>query len=506
MFTLAMMLVVLHLVIAFYLATMQTVARLRHVTNCVTTGKMDEIMGLIETKDELGQITHSFSVLIQRLQAEWAYVQANEAWLSTTLRSIGHAVIVTDAQGRIMLMNDVAQLLTGWNEEDARGKALPEVFQIVLDGTHQPVESPVTKVVREGTVVGLANHTVLISKNGAECPIDDSAAPIRDRTGKISGVVLVFRDVAERKRGEDEQRHLRAQLLQNDRMAGVGQLAAGVAHEINNPIGFVKGNLNTLQEYIGDLLSLLKSYERLEAATRATLEGQSAQPEVVLVEIANIKQKIRYDALAADLEPLLTESTEGIERVREIIKNLKEFSRVDEGTHKHADINHCVKSTLHMVWNELKYKAEIIEDYGDIPEIFCSPGELNQVFMNLLVNAGQAIADKGCIGIRTFVKDKTIFVEISDTGCGILPQNLARIFEPFYTTKDVGKGTGLGLSISYGIVQKHKGRLEVESTVDQGTTFRVCLPIEESTVTYPACPAVQQDSMTAAWSANRADL
>jgi len=491
MFTLAMMLVVLHLVMAFYLATMQTVARLRQVTHCVTSGKMDEILGLVETKDELGQITHSFSVLIQRLQAEWAHAQANEAWLSTTLRSIGDAVIVTDAQGRIMLMNDVAQVLTGWKEDDARGTALPEVFQIVLEGTHQPVESPVTKVVREGTVVGLANHTVLISKYGTECAIDDSAAPIRDRTGKISGVVLVFRDVTERKRGEDEQKQLRAQLLHNDKMAGVGQLAAGVAHEINNPIGFVRSNLNTLQEYVSDLFALIKSYERLEAATTAKLEGQSGQPEVVLVEIANIKQKIGYDAIAADLDHLLTESKDGIERVREIVQNLKEFSRVDEGTHKHADINHCVKSTLHMVWNELKYKAEITEDYGAIPEIFCSPGELNQVFMNLLVNAGQAIADKGCIGIRTFVKEKTIFVEISDTGCGILPQNLARIFEPFYTTKDVGKGTGLGLSISYGIMQKHKGRLEVESTVDQGTTFRVCLPIEESTITYAVSPAVQ---------------
>jgi PAS domain S-box-containing protein len=493
MFTLAMMLLVLYLVMAFYLATMQTVARLRQVTTCVTSGKMDEIMGLVETKDELGQITHSFSVLIQRLQAEWAHAQANEAWLSTTLRSIGDAVIVTDAQGKIMLMNDVAQVLTGWKEEDSRGKALSDVFRIVLDGTHQPIESPVTKVVREGAVVSLANPTVLISKNGAERPIDDSAAPIRDRTGKISGVVLVFRDVTERKRGEDEQKHLRAQLLQNDKMAGVGQLAAGMAHEINNPIGFVKSNLNTLQEYIGDLLSLLKSYEGLEAATRATLQGHSGHPELVLIEIANIKQKIGYDTLAADLGPLMTESKDGIERVREIVQNLKAFSRVDEGTHKHADINHCVKSTLHMVLNELKYKAKIVEDYGAIPEILCSPGELNQVFMNLLVNAGQAIADKGCIGIKTYEKDKTIFVEISDTGCGILPQNLARIFEPFYTTKDVGKGTGLGLSISYGLVQKHKGRLEVESTVGQGTRFRVCLPTDESTITYAACPVVQSE-------------
>ena len=392
-FTLAMMLLVLYLVMAFYLATMETVARLRQVTNCVTSGKMDEIMGLIEAKDELGQITHSFTLLIQRLQEECAHTQANEAWLSTTLRSIGDAVIVTDDQGIIMLMNDVAQLLTGWKEEDARGKVLSEVFRIVFDATRHPVESPVTKVMREDTVVGLADHTVLISKSGAECPIDDSAAPIRERTGKISGVVLVFRDVTERKRAEDEQQHLRAQLLQNDKMAGVGKLAAGVAHEINNPIGFVRSNLNTLQEYVSDLFALIKSYERLEAATTAKLEGQSGQPEVVLVEIANIKQKIGYDALAADLDPLLTESKDGIERVREIVKNLKEFSRVDQSTHKHADINHCVKSTLHMVWNELKYKAEINEDYGAIPEILCSPGELNQVFMNLLVNAGQAIAD-----------------------------------------------------------------------------------------------------------------
>jgi PAS domain S-box-containing protein len=283
-------------------------------------------------------------------------------------------------------------------------------------------------------------------------------------------IIIMGEDVTERQR-------LEQQLRQADKMASIGQLAAGVAHEINNPIGFVKSNLNSLEEYVQGLNELLTAHETLAAMVQA-----GAGPDALgaqLTAVAGVRESVGYAAIATDLRPLLEETKEGIERVRGIVQNLKEFSHVESAEAKYADVNRCLQSTLKIVWNELKYKAEVAEDYGPVPEVRCFAQEINQVFVNLLVNAGQAITDRGAIRIRTFEQDGQVAVEIGDTGCGIQPEHLSRIFEPFYTTKEVGTGTGLGLSISYGIIQKHHGRIEVESTVGQGTTFRVWLPVEQ---------------------------
>jgi len=173
---------------------------------------------------------------------------------------------------------------------------------------------------------------------------------------------------------------------------------------------------------------------------------------------------------------VISESQEGTQRVKTIVQDLKQFSHVDKGKLELADINKGIESTLHIVWNELKYKADVIKEYGDIPQIECLPQQLNQVFMNLLVNAAQAIATHGEIRIKTRREGNKVIVEISDTGAGIPKENLDRIFEPFFTTKEAKKGTGLGLSVAYGIIQKHNGEIEVESEVNKGTTFRVILP------------------------------
>ena len=283
------------------------------------------------------------------------------------------------------------------------------------------------------------------------------------------GVVLMGEDVT-------EHRHLEQQLQQADKMASIGQLAAGVAHEINNPIGFVKSNLNSLEEYTRGLSELLTAHETLAAMVQAGAGPDALRAQ--LAAVAGVRESVGYAAIAEDLRPLLEETKEGVERVQGIVQNLKEFSHVETGGAKYADVNRCLQSTLKIVWNELKYKAQVVEDYGPVPEVLCFPQEINQVFLNLLVNAAQAIKERGEIRIRTFERDGGVAVEIGDTGCGIATEHLSRIFEPFFTTKAVGEGTGLGLSISYGIIQKHRGRIEVESTVGQGTTFRVWLPVE----------------------------
>ncbi|MBW9102138.1 ATP-binding protein [Paraburkholderia phenoliruptrix] len=264
----------------------------------------------------------------------------------------------------------------------------------------------------------------------------------------------------------DELAQAHSQLLQSEKLASIGQLAAGVAHEINNPVGFVNANLGTLQRYVADLLTALAAYERTEAEliaeSRATL--------------AALKREIDIDYLRTDIPALLSESVEGLQRVKRIVQGLKDFSHVDKAEKQWANLESNLDTTIDVVWNELKYKAELEREFGAIPELECIPSQLNQVFMNLLMNAAQSIEGHGRITVRTGHDESTVWVEIEDTGQGIKPEHRDRIFDPFFTTRPVGTGAGLGLSISYGIVRKQGGRIEVRSQVGQGSTFRVILP------------------------------
>jgi len=261
------------------------------------------------------------------------------------------------------------------------------------------------------------------------------------------------------------------QLMQSDKLASIGQLAAGVAHEINNPIGYVYSNLGTLKKYVQDILSLLDRYEQAEPSIANT---------EVLALLRTTKAELDINFLKEDLRALIDESKDGITRVKIIVQSLKDFAHADTSDEwQQADLRHGLESTLNIVNNEIKYKAEVIKEYGNIQEIQCLPSQLNQVFMNLLVNAAHSIEQRGTITIRTGQQDDEVWVEISDTGKGIAKENMQRIFDPFFTTKPIGKGTGLGLSLSYGIIQKHHGRIEVASEVGKGTTFRVCLPVKQ---------------------------
>ncbi len=260
------------------------------------------------------------------------------------------------------------------------------------------------------------------------------------------------------------------QLVQSEKMASLGQLAAGIAHEINNPIGYVHSNLGTLQEYLNNLFGLIECYDAVLAMNGPITAERRA-------EVADRKRAIDFSFLVQDLPPLLAESREGIDRVRRIVQDLRDFSRVDRlETWSLYDLHRGLDSTLGIVWNELKYKAEVRKEYGSLPLVECLPSQINQVFVNILVNAAQAIEQRGEIVVRTGTEDGKVWIEIADNGGGIAPDNLKRIFDPFFTTKPVGKGTGLGLSISYGIVRKHHGEITVDSQPGHGTTFRITLP------------------------------
>jgi len=277
--------------------------------------------------------------------------------------------------------------------------------------------------------------------------------------------LVTLLDITERKRMEK-------QVLQSEKLASIGLLAAGVAHEINNPIGYVNSNLGALKRLVGDLLAVIDAYDAVKL--------KHAAPQDVWFEVDAVKTRVELDYLRQELPSLLADSDEGLNRVKRIVKGLKDFahtSAVDDW--QPDDLIQGLESTLNVVWNELKYTCEVHKEYVELPLVDCVLSQINQVFMNLLVNAAQAIEGHGVITLRTHCTDKEVWVEVADTGRGMSAETLAHIFDPFYTTKEVGKGTGLGLSVSHGIIERHHGRIEVQSELGLGTTMRVCLPIRQ---------------------------
>jgi|GEM_PF-457168 len=277
----------------------------------------------------------------------------------------------------------------------------------------------------------------------------------------------------------EELKGSQAKIIQSEKMASIGQLAAGVAHEINNPTGFVISNLYSLLKYIERLNEF---YNTQEKVLEEFIQSDTKHQEIILERIKTSKGSLKIDYIREDSVNLIRESIDGAERVKKIVQDLKSFSHVDDKAFIMADIRNILDTTLNIVWNELKYKANLKKEYGEVPLTICNPGQIGQVFMNLLVNAAQALENYGEITIRTWHDKTHIYVSISDSGCGISEEHKKRLFEPFFTTKEIGKGTGLGLSISYDIIRKHNGEILVASKKGKGTIFTVKIPIQEGLV------------------------
>jgi PAS domain S-box-containing protein len=292
--------------------------------------------------------------------------------------------------------------------------------------------------------------------------------PVKSVAGDVIGVAVFARDISAQKRAERDLLAMQAQVIQQEKLATIGQLAAGVAHEINNPVGFIKSNLVSLEKYNRKIFDYL-------AKEKAAAERYL--PKTEQAELANLWRSSKLDFICKDIIDLVRESTEGTERVRRIVQDLVSFSRSQGDELVPVDVNQCLESTLAIAWNEIKHQAELRSELQPVPDVMANSQKLSQVFLNLLVNASHAVAKGGVISLRTWQEGDSVCVSVADNGCGIPPEIRGKIFEPFFTTKEVGKGTGLGLAISHDLVVKFGGSISLESAVGVGTTFTVRLPV-----------------------------
>lgn len=269
-----------------------------------------------------------------------------------------------------------------------------------------------------------------------------------------------------------------AQLVQSEKMASLGQMVAGVAHEINTPLGYVKNNMEMMRDAYAQCAELNGVYDALFGLVQSP-EASEADLDARLAALRQMRGDFSEMYPQADMDSLFSDSLYGLQQISEIVVNLKNFSRLDQAAVDDVDLNECVISALTIGKNVIRHKADVVRDFGQLPRVSCSPSQINQVFLNLVTNAAQAIEGYGRIVIKTLADEQHVHVVVRDNGKGIPQENLAKIFDPFFTTKPIGDGTGLGLSIVFGIVKDHGGHIQVKSEVGKGTAFCVSLPIRK---------------------------
>jgi len=418
-------------------------------------------------------------------------LKVSEALHKGILHGAVDAIITIDERNTILSFNPAAEHIFGYSLQEIIGQKSGALITL---GDSQGLERLIpdySTTCGEFNELGKTQTLIGKHKNGDCIPIEMTSSKISLGSGYV--YTWILRNVSRRKKIEDELdqhrknleklvlertkelkkamlklENTQSQLIQTEKLASIGQLAAGVAHEINNPVGYISSNINSLQQYMSDIFELIDKYQKL-------LDSHSSDEDAKSIQ--SYRESIDYEYLKPDILDLISESVEGVTRVKQIVHDLKDFSREGQHDWEEADLHGGIESTLNIVHNQLKYKATINKEYGEIPLIECIPAKLNQVFMNMLVNAGHAIDEQGTVTIRTGATNQVVWIEIEDDGEGIPADKLKHIFDPFYTTKPVGKGTGLGLSLSYGIVNEHNGRIEVESKAGQGTLFRISIPI-----------------------------
>lgn len=503
----AFMLVATALGLRFAYAIATPLRKLARGARAIAQGRYDTRFD-VNSSDEIGALATAFNQMAADLGAvharvldhqrdlerrvaqrtlEWQQAAAAQRESAAELRLVAENLPVglcyIDRDMRYRYHNRQYLRLIGIPDQDISGRTIADVLGVAVFAA---MGSVITEVLAGRRMVYERRHG---DAGGGTRDLMIVLIPRLADDGSVVGYYGMTEDISERKRAEQallrhndeltsvnlQLQQAQNQLLQSEKMASIGQLASGVAHEINNPIGYVQSNFGTLDRYLNDIFDVLACYEAAEPSI-----GDPA----LRTKIDAARQVADLDFVRDDVRALLAQSKDGIARVSKIVSDLKGYSRAtNDESWQPADVHAGIDSTLNIVWNEIKYKAEVQKQYGVLPEIQCRPSQLNQVFMNLLVNAAQAIRKQGTIGIRTGVEGKRVWLEFTDTGDGIEPAHLNRIFEPFFTTKPVGKGTGLGLALAYGIVKDHGGEITVRSVVGEGTVFCVWLPINQMLAT-----------------------
>lgn len=415
------------------------------------------------------------------------------------LKDINDAYFEVDILGNFTIVNSAMCNALGYGPEELIGT---KYWKLMDKEVGKILQQAVEDLHKKDQTINLLDM-IAFKKDGTKVIYEAMVSVIKETDGVVIGFRGVGRDVTRRRQMEvelkknqedlikknreieerrkdlqmalaklekahDELKSSQLKILQQEKMASIGQLAAGVAHELNNPMSFISSNLNTLDKYIKRLTDFI----RVQSEAVLSVKDTSA-----VYKVDKKREEVKLDHILDDAKVLLKESLNGAERVKKIVHELNSFSRMDEEEYKKADINECIESAITIVWNELKYKATLEKKFGSLPLTMCYPRQMNQVFVNLLINAVNSIPEKGIISVKTWHENDSVWIEVADTGNGISRENLIKIFEPFFTTKEAGKGTGLGLSITYEIVQRHKGEITVKSEVGQGTTFTIRIPV-----------------------------
>jgi PAS domain S-box-containing protein len=425
--------------------------------------------------------------------------------LRIVLDSLQEKIVSIDERFKILSVNEAFSKDLGETFSDVTGLSFfDDENESTFSYSNNELKSHVIKVFKSGESQLFID--TFVDKNGKVRHEQVNCLPVKNEAGKTFQVVIVAKDITdERLKSEKieslnkklqkaygqikskkdslektlkELRNTQAQILQSEKMASIGQLAAGVAHEINNPTGFISSNLKTLTGYQDDISRLIKKYRKLITNLKNSTGNKDLPPSIIeqIEKIGALETEVDIDFVQEDIQDLVNDCREGTERIKKIVIDLKDFAHPGDDKLQVADINKGIESTLSVVSNELKYKATVTKDFGKLPHVKCYPHQLNQVFMNILVNAAQAMENTGKIHIKTRLTEGNVEIVISDTGCGMSEENLTKIFDPFFTTKEVGKGTGLGMNVSYNIIKKHRGTIDVESTVGEGTTFTILIP------------------------------
>lgn len=441
------------------------------------------VVGAIETLQDVTQRRQVEDELRRHRNELERIVQERSAELSRTAHELetfianSPVAVALSSQGRILRANRAMARMFGYSEEEIVG--LPGAAFYPDAQAHAQMGALAGAVLSKGQP--LNTEAWMTRSDGAalwvqvDAHVSDPTRTdvgtwwmMQDRTDIRAAQQLLSARLEELQLTNRKLEEAQNQLLQQDKMASIGQLAAGVAHEINNPVGFVGSNLNTLRQYIDGLLQLVAAMDLCLAAP-----DDAAAIQV----LAQLRESLELDYLREDLPVLLDECADGLGRVRKIVQDLKDFSRVDQSDWQDADLNAGLESTLNVVRHEVKYKAEVVRKLVPLPAVNCLAAQLNQVFMNLIVNAVHALPDRGVITLSSGHEGEWAWVQVDDNGCGMTEEVRRRIFEPFFTTKEVGKGTGLGLSLSFSIVKKHGGAMDVLSHPGRGSSFRVWVPV-----------------------------